>query len=67
MIQKQFLFPQYYIRKVPVCDDCKVSLQDTGRRLLSDPPISVFQCCKWNRLYNFRQSELEGEWKWRTI
>lgn len=67
MIQKQFLFPQYYILKIPVCDDCNIKLQDTGRRLLSSPPISVYKCSKCNKEYHFRQGELEGEWKWRTI
>ena len=50
MIEKQFVFPEYYINKVPKCDDCKnVILQDTGIRLTSYPPQMVLRCPNCNR------------------
>lgn len=67
MIEKHFLFPQYYILKIPKCDDCKIQLQDTGRRLLSNPPICIYKCPKCNREYNYNESQIQGEWKWRTL
>lgn len=67
MIEKHFLVPQYYILKIPKCDNCKINLEDTGRRLLTYPPSSIYKCPKCNKEYYFRENELEGEWKWRTI
>lgn len=68
MIEKQFVFPEYYINKVPKCDDCKnVILQDTGIRLTSYPPQIVLRCPNCNREYTHYEHELRGEWKWRAI
>lgn len=66
-IRKQFLIPECYINKIPICDDCGQLLEDTGRRLLSSPPRASYICKKCNKEYNFFEYELQGEWKWRTI
>lgn len=67
MIDKQFLFPEYYIAKIPKCDDCKVKLQDTGISLMTNPPQRQFVCPKCSKQYNIYENELQGEWRWRTI
>lgn len=67
MIQKHFLFPQYYIHKVAICDNCKCELYFTGTELLTDPPIKVMKCPKCGKEYNIHPKELQGEWKWRAI
>lgn len=67
MIRKQYVYPECYINKIPICDDCKETLKDTGRRLMSNPPLIVLQCPKCKREYNYRENELQGEWKWKTI
>ena len=42
MIEKQYVFPQYYINKIPKCDDCKdIILIDTGARLTSSIPTPI--------------------------
>lgn len=66
-IKKQFLIPEYYIHKIPICDDCNVELEDTGRMLMSNPPLTVLKCSKCNKEYQINSYELQGEWKWRTI
>ena len=66
-IKKQFLIPECYVHKVPICDDCAQQLEDTGRRLMSNPPLCQFICKRCNKEYSFREHELQGEWKWRTI
>lgn len=67
MIQKQFLFPEYYIKKVPTCDKCKISLESTGTVLMSNPPLYVYKCPRCQEIYNIREDDLQGEWKWRPI
>ena len=67
MIKKEFLIPEFYINKRAFCDNCDVELQDTGTRLMSNPPLIVLRCSKCNKEYNIRSDELQGEWKWRTI
>lgn len=67
MIEKQYLFPECYINKIPKCDDCKEVLKDTGERLTSFPIQVVLHCPKCNKQYTFYEYELQGEWKWRTI
>lgn len=66
-IQKQFLFPECYVNKIPICDLCNVPLEDTNVMLASDPPYWVYKCPKCGKEYHFRESEIRGEWKWRTI
>lgn len=66
-IKKQFLIPECYIQKIPVCDNCGLPLQDTGRRLMSYPPKATFICNHCNKEHTFFENELQGEWKWRTI
>lgn len=67
MIEKQYLIPEFYINKVPKCDECKVRLEDTGARLLVDPPLFVYKCPNCGDEYKFYEEEIRGEWKWRTI
>lgn len=67
MIQEQFLFPQYYVHRIAYCDKCKIPLNDKGIRLMSNPPITVLECPKCKKEYQYTETELRGEWKWRTI
>lgn len=67
MIEKHFLFPEYYVLKVPKCDDCKIELQDTGYMIMTNPPVKQYRCSKCGRLYNFNESDIQGNWKFRTI
>lgn len=67
MIQKQFLFPEYYIKKIPTCDKCKTSLESTGTVLMSNPPLYVYKCPRCQEIYNIKEDDLQGEWKWRSI
>lgn len=67
MIEKKFLFPEYYIHKIPMCDECKCILEDLNVMLPLSPPKHVFKCPNCNKEYSFLSSELNGEWKWRTI
>lgn len=67
MLEKHYLFPECYIIKIPKCDNCKVELQDTGIVLMSNPPQYTYKCPKCNKEYTFRENEIQGEWKWRTI
>lgn len=67
MIEEHFLFPQYYIHKIPKCDTCKIELWNTNVELMSNPPQRVYQCPKCNEKYNISVDDLEGEWKWRMI
>lgn len=68
MIEKQYVFPEFYINKVPKCDDCNnVILEDTGYRLTSNPPKIVLKCPKCNKEYTYYEHEVRGEWKWRTL
>lgn len=67
MIQNHYLFPQFYICKVPYCDDCNIQLLSLNQTLLSDPPMQMFKCTKCGREYSYRADELQGEWKWRAL
>lgn len=67
MIKKKYLFPEYYIHKVPYCDECNIPLKDTGQQLLVNPPISMHICPRCGKEYTFNVNELQGEWKWRTL
>ena len=66
-IQKQFLFPEFYINKVPICDECNMQLVDTGVMLSSNPPYWIYRCSKCKKEYQVKESEIRCEWKWRTI
>lgn len=67
MIDKVFLFPQYYIAKIPKCDDCKAQLVANGMQILTSPTQSVYHCPKCGKEYTFYDKDLQGEWKWRAI
>lgn len=67
MIEKHFLFPQYYVHKIAKCDECKCELYYTGIELLSNPPLKQMKCPKCGKEYNINAKELQGEWKWRAI
>lgn len=67
MIEKHFLFPQYYIHKVAKCDECKCELYYTGIELLSNPSLKQMKCPKCGKEYNISIKELQGEWKWRAL
>lgn len=67
MIKKEFCFPEYYINKVPMCDDCNCVLNATGIVYTVYPQLYEYKCDKCGKLYKFNESELQGEWKWRTI
>ncbi len=68
MIEKQFLFPECYINKIPKCDDCKnIILRDTGMRLATNPGQVILKCPNCNKEYYYYENELIGEWKWRII
>ncbi len=66
-IHKQFLIPEFYIMKIPVCDECNIQLEDTNVMLPSYPPKYVYKCKQCGKEYNYTETELRGEWKWRTI
>lgn len=68
MIDKHFLFPEFYIAKIPKCDDCKgIVLQQTGQILMSNPALIQYKCPNCGKIYDIREDELQGEWKWRAI
>lgn len=67
MIERHFLFPEYYVQKVAKCDECKIELQDTGVTIMSNPPIMQYNCPKCGKIYEFTKTELEGGWKWRIL
>ena len=67
MVEKQFLFPQYYINKILKCDICKEILINTGEVLMSNPPIYIYKCSNCNKTYNFKEDDIRGEWVWKTI
>lgn len=67
MIKEEFLIPEYYVNKVPMCDDCKVALKQEPYILMSNPAKYGYKCPKCNKEYYFFENELKGEWKWRTI
>lgn len=67
MIHKQFLIPEYYIHKIPMCDNCKIELESTETVLASYPPLYPYKCPHCGEIYNIREQDLKGEWKWRTI
>lgn len=67
MIKKQFLIPEYYVHKIPMCDDCRIELQFTGVELPSCPPLLQHQCPKCGKVYTIPREDLQGEWKWRTL
>ena len=67
MIKEEFLFPQFYVNKIPICDNCKSRLKDTGMMYMSNPPILEYKCENCEKFYTFKESDLKGEWKWRVI
>ena len=67
MIEKKFLFPEYYILKIPKCDKCNVALKNNNMQLAIYPPKYEYECPECGNIYNFREDEVQGEWKWRTI
>lgn len=67
MIKKSYLIPEFYIHKIPYCDDCDEQLKDTGIALMSNPPQYQYICPKCNKTYTFNDKDIQGEWKWRTI
>ena len=67
MIDKHFLFPEFYIAKVPKCDECKVVLKQIGQMLMSNPVLIEYICPQCNKIYNYKETDLQGEWKWRAI
>lgn len=68
MIDKHYLFPECYVAKVPKCDDCKgIILKQTGQILMSNPLQIEYKCPNCNKMYTYREDELQGEWKWRVI
>lgn len=67
MIKKHYLFPEFYVAKIPYCDDCEVQLQNTGTQILSMPASDIYVCPKCNKKYYFSVGSLEGEWKWRIM
>lgn len=67
MIKQVFLFPQYYVHKQPICDDCGQELFSTGITLVSNPPLVEHICKKCGKTYNISETDLRGEWKWRTM
>lgn len=67
MIKQQFLFPEYYVQKIPFCDNCNVELYFTGSQLLSAPAKNVMRCPNCKKFYHISENELQGEWKWKTI
>lgn len=67
MIEKQYVFPECYVNKIPKCDDCKEILNDTGMRLTSYPAQLILKCPKCNKEYTYYENELQGEWKWRVM
>lgn len=66
MIKNHYLIPEYYIAKIPYCDDCNIPLTAQSYELLSSPPKKVFICANCNKEYYYLPSELQGEWKWRV-
>ena len=68
MIDKHFLFPEFYIAKVPKCDDCTgIVLKQTGQIIMTNPALIEYVCPKSGKNYSYREDELQGEWKWRAI
>lgn len=67
MIKKQYLIPEAYINKIPYCDICDRPLEQKNEVLLSSPPMYMFKCPSCGKDYTFREDEVKGEWKWRTI
>ena len=51
MIKEEYLFPQYFVNKIPICDDCKEPLKNTNQQLLSNPPLLIYKCPKCNKEY----------------
>ena len=67
MIEKHFVFPEYYIVKVPLCDDCKVRLHDNNLMIATNPPQWQYSCPQCNKVYTFSSEELKGEWKFKAL
>ena len=67
MIRNKFLIPECYVYKIPYCDECNIELKDTNTMVPTDPPKWKYICPNCNKEYNFLETELRGEWKWRTI
>lgn len=67
MIKKQFLIPEFYIHKIPYCDVCDRELEEQPYIVMTNPPQHTFKCPSCNKEYTYREDEVKGEWKWRTI
>lgn len=67
MIVNRFLIPEFYVKPTPMCDNCKIELEDLGIEYLSNPPLSVYKCPKCNKEYKFTKGEITGYWKWRIV
>jgi hypothetical protein len=67
MIKNTFLFPQYYIQKVPYCDICNIPLTGTGTVIMTNPPMHEYVCESCHKKYSFSENEIQGEWRWRSI
>lgn len=67
MIEKHYLFPECYIAKIPKCDKCKIELRQTGTHLATYPPQLEYECPGCKEISYYREDEVQGEWKWRTI
>lgn len=50
-----------------MCDNCKIELESTETVLASYPPLYPYKCPHCGEIYNIREQDLKGEWKWRTI
>lgn len=67
MIKQTFLFPQYYVQKTPYCDECSIPLVSTGVVYMSDPPLYEYKCSNCGKTYTYKETEIQGEWRWRSI
>lgn len=66
MIRKECLVPDYYLKKIPVCDNCNVDLKQEPNVLMSNPVQYIYKCPKCGNEYYFREEDIKGEWKWKV-
>lgn len=67
MIRNKYLIPECYVAPIPICDECNCELERQNVQYLTDPVLFVYKCPKCNKEYTFREDEVTGHWKWRTI
>lgn len=67
MIKTKFLFPEYYIQKIPMCDECNIELKRTGTAYMTDPVQLQYACPQCNKEYLYREEEVCGQWKLREL